>query len=93
MAGWSTQETIKVSAYRGAQHPTRLIDEVEDHVRRTLEGAPHVEGEAMPTGDVMIGWLVTSSDVHGRGSTYRWVPGEELPADAHTLICRGRRYT
>lgn len=88
MANYSTQESVSVTDYRGAQHPDRLIAEVEERVRRTLEGALHAESESERSGDVMTGWLVVTPVQW----LTRWAPGDELPTDAQTLICRGRRY-
>lgn len=97
MSTYTTQELINVSYYRRAMHPAKLIEEVEQRVRRTLEGAPAPDGDLLtPAGDVRVGWLARipgDPDPHtGRATCWEsWTPGEEIPEGADELSCRGRR--
>jgi hypothetical protein len=100
MATYATQSQITPEQLAQSDDPDELIRATEQIVRRTLAGAPHVEGETEHLGDTAIGWLVripgtspglppgTQHPVQWRA----WDPAhDDVPDGADLLSCRGRR--
>lgn len=105
MAGYSTQYTITLDELAQAVEcgsTDALIAYAERMVRGTLAGAlawpPAESDHDVPSGDVVVGWLAhypavpATRHLPPRPERFTtWAPGEDLPAEADAVVCRGRR--